>query len=260
MQAHHPICACLVMSELGEEEKKIIGQRIMSLHEGQSRAAFAKELGISDSTLGNYERGDRFPDAHFLARLRGRYGVDLNWLITDHLEPATGTLPRVDNMLALSAEEHSRLIPKEAVKLPRYDIQASAGRGTLVLSEKVEEYLTVGRDWLRRNLPPWAPPNAVVGVLEGSGDSMEPTIRDGDLIMVVQDINWRIVERGGVFVFSLDRDRLLLKRLEVMINGDLSIISDNKSYATQTIPFADIPHRIIVHGQVFFVGGKPRSF
>lgn len=87
---------------------------------------------------------------------------------------------------------------------------------------------------------------------------MEPTIRDGDLIMVVQDVDWSIVERGGIFVFSLDGDRLLLKRLHVMMSGDLQIISDNPAYPVEAIPFADIPHRIIVHGQVFFVGGKPR--
>ncbi len=89
---------------------------------------------------------------------------------------------------------------------------------------------------------------------------MEPTIRDGDLIMVVQDVDWRIVERGGIFVLSLDQDRLLLKRLQVMNNGDLRIISDNKAYETEVIEFGRIPHRVRVHGQVFFVGGKPRPF
>ena len=146
----------------------------------------------------------------------------------------------------------------ELVILPRYDIRASAGSGTLVEQRFATEDFRVGREWLRRNLPPWAPNNAVVGILEGSGDSMEPTIRDGDLLMVVQDVDWGIVERGGIFVFSLDGDRLLLKRLHVMMSGDLQIISDNPAYPVETIPFDDIQHRIIVHGQVFFVGGKPR--
>ena len=88
---------------------------------------------------------------------------------------------------------------------------------------------------------------------------MEPTIRDGDLIMVVQDVDWRVVERGGIFVFSLDVDRLLLKRLQVLNNGDLKIISDNKAYEPDLVLFDDIPDRIRVHGQVFFAGGKPRA-
>lgn len=147
----------------------------------------------------------------------------------------------------------------DAVVLPRYDVRTSAGAGSLVVSEDVSEYFSVGRDWLRRNLPPWAPPNAIVGVLENGGDSMEPTIYDGDLLMVVQGVEWRTVEGGGIFVFSLDDHRLLLKRLQVMNNGDLRIISDNPTYAPETIPFDDIQHRVRIHAQVFFAGGKPRS-
>lgn len=156
--------------------------------------------------------------------------------------------------------EEAKRPPGAIVTLPHYDIRASAGAGALVTTENPADYLSVGRDWLRRNLPPWAPANAVVGVLEGSGDSMEPTIRDGDLIMVVQGVEWRTIERGGIFVFSLDRDRLLLKRLQVMTSGDLTIISDNPAYANETVSKADLAHRIIIHGQVFFVGGKPRAF
>lgn len=77
--------------------------------------------------------------------------------------------------------------------------------------------------------------------------------------MVVQDVDRRVVERGGIFVLSLDRDRLLLKRLQLMTNGDLTIISDNRNYAPETIPRDQLEDRVIIHGQVFFVGGKPRA-
>ena len=43
------------------------------------------------------------------------------------------------------------------------------GRGALVVSEDVADHFAVGRAWLRRNLPPWAPSNATVGILEGAG-------------------------------------------------------------------------------------------
>lgn len=177
--------------------------------------------------------------------------VTLDWLAAGKgpMRPSTG------QFLAFTASdaEHRQVL------LPRYDIRASAGSGTLVVSEDVEEHFAVGRDWLRRNLPPWAPLNARVGVLENGGDSMWPTIQDGDLLMIVQDVEWRIVERGGIFVFTLD-DRLLLKRLQVLDNGDLRIISDNKVYEPMTVLRSDIPNRLILHGQVFFAGGKPRNY
>lgn len=233
---------CETMPDTLEDvEKNSMAERLRSLHEGESRLSFARRIGVSDSTLGNYERGSRVPDADFLVRLRERVGVDLNWLITG--QAGAMQSPAAEFNLAV---------------LPRYDVRASAGAGSLVVSEDVSEYFSVGRDWLRRNLPPWAPTNATVGVLENGGDSMEPTIRDGDLLMVVQDVEWRTVERGGIFVFSLDDHRLLLKRLQVMTNGDLRIISDNPAYAAETIPFDRIEHRIRIHGQVFFAGGRPR--
>ena len=43
-------------------------------------AQFAQLLGVRPSTYGAYERGDRDPPASFLASLRRRTGVDLNWL------------------------------------------------------------------------------------------------------------------------------------------------------------------------------------
>ena len=204
------------------------------------RKVASEVMGVAPTTLDNYRSGSTQPKILELLRLASAVGEPLSELLRT---PGQQLAPNADS---------------ETVFVPRYDIRASAGRGALVISEDVAEQFAVGREWLRRNLPPWAPNNAVVGILEGSGDSMEPTIRDGDLIMVVQDVDWSIVERGGIFVFSLDGDRLLLKRLHVMMSGDLQIISDNPAYPVEAIPFADIPHRIIVHGQVFFVGGKPR--
>lgn len=199
--------------------------------------------GISRRTLSDYVSDKSEPRVSTLLQIADSTGVDLTWLVRDG--------------------EHRALLPPvtggDQVVLPMYDVRASAGAGALVASEDVSDHFAVSRDWLRRNLPPWAPVNAVVGVLEGSGDSMEPTIRDGDLIAVVQDVPWRVVERGGIFVFTLDGHRLLLKRLQVLNSGDLRIISDNKAYETDTVPFADIQHRVIIHGQVFFAGGKPRS-
>jgi len=46
------------------------------------REAFALQLGISERSLGNYERGDRLPDSAFLATLGQSTEYNLNWLLT----------------------------------------------------------------------------------------------------------------------------------------------------------------------------------
>lgn len=206
-----------------------------------SRKAASAAAGVTAEQLAKWIAGTVKVPVEALRDLAQAANDDFAWLATG--APAgSGTATSVD-----------------AIAVPRFDIRPSAGAGALVVSEDVAEHFTVGRDWLRRQLPPWAPPNAVVGFLEGNGDSMEPTIRDGDLIMVVKGVTWRVVERGGIFVLSVD-DRLLLKRLQVLMTGDLKIISDNRAYEPELVVHDDLEHRVRVLGQVFFSGGKPRSF
>lgn len=59
-----------------------VGDRIAALHNGMSRAKFAKLLGIPDTSLGNYERNERKPDIEFLAILRRKTNVNINWVVT----------------------------------------------------------------------------------------------------------------------------------------------------------------------------------
>lgn len=218
-----------------------IGRRIKEAAENVGGMNKLAEItGIPRRTLGDHVSGATEPKASALAAIAGATKVDLNWLVLN--------------------EPRAVSIGGNLVTLPRYEVRASAGNGALVLSESVTDYMAISRDWLRRNLPSWAPPNAIVGALEGGGDSMEPTIHDGDLIVVVRNPPWYAVEYGGIFVLTVDHDRLLLKRLQVMMNGDLAIISDNPAYVTETIPRDEVQDRVIVHGQVFFAGGKPRSF
>lgn len=239
---------------LPDVERQLAEKIEMLAEYAGGRKLAAKAMGVSVTTLDNYRTGATQPRFLELLKLAAAAKHPIEYLLVGTDFWSLLTPPKRD-------EDEAYIVPTpDMIEVPRYDVRASAGAGALVVSENVDEYFSVGRDWLRRNLPPWAPQNAVVGILEGAGDSMEPTIRDGDLVMVVQDVDWRVVERGGIFVFSLDHDRLLLKRLQVLNNGDLRIISDNKAYEPDLISFDDIPNRVRVHGQVFFAGGKPRSY
>ncbi|MEP5810507.1 MAG: helix-turn-helix transcriptional regulator [Roseibium sp.] len=46
------------------------------------RAEFSKKLGIGQSSLANYERGDSVPDANVLLAYREQFGVNGDWLIS----------------------------------------------------------------------------------------------------------------------------------------------------------------------------------
>ena len=61
-------------------------------------------------------------------------------------------------------------------------------------------------------------------MLDARGDSMEPTISDGDLVMV--DTRQTDLQ-GGLMAFVLD-DAAYIKRLRPLMGDGLEIISDNK--------------------------------
>lgn len=222
-------------------------QRLRSLRGKETRADFANRIGESESTLGNYERGDRVPPADFLMRLKLTTGVDLNWLVAEEGKPAVR-----DSTAAVNP-------PDGIIQIPHFEIRAAAGAGALVVSENVSSYFAAEREWLRRMLPSWAAPNAVVGILEGSGDSMEPTIRDGDLVMAVKDPPEFAVDRGGVFLL-LHHGHLRIKRLHVdMRSGDITLISDNQRYPPEIVPRDRQEYDLQVLAQIFFAGGRLRS-
>lgn len=216
-----------------------IGERLGELRGQNSRDTFAEKLGVHKNTIGNYERGDRQPEITFLQSLHERLDVNLNWLLTGDGAPY---------------EEHGEFAHStEQIALPRYSVQASAGGGALVLSQEVNGTFTVGRDWLSR----YVPPGAKTGIIEARGDSMEPTIFDGDILLLNFSIDRSAVDGGGVFVITVDGS-LLVKRLQVTLDGHVLVLSDNDNYETEKVTREYADERMIVHAQVVWSGGPIR--
>lgn len=128
--------------------------------------------------------------------------------------------------------------------IPRLPLGASAGPGTLAQDAAPTDRLRFSGRWLRQQgLDP-----GMLSVIEVEGDSMEPTLRDGDEILV--DRSPRPL-RSGLHVIRLD-DVLLVKRLEPGSAGTVQIISDNPAYPRMERPRADVA----VIGRVVWKGGR----
>lgn len=161
------------------------------------------------------------------------------------LNPSTVTLARVAEALGVSlhylvgaeAEPAAEPAAEDFVALPRLTVEASAGGGAQVISEKTEEYYYFRRSWIRNRLMT-AP--ASLRLLFVRGDSMEPTLHDGDIILT--DISKTIPSPPGIFVL-FDGLGLVAKRLEY-VNGSeppaVRIISDNPQYGAYERPVADM--------------------
>jgi Peptidase S24-like len=134
------------------------------------------------------------------------------------------------------------------VMVPRLRIGASAGPGALVGDETPAARIGFEGAWLRTlsNNP------AALSIIQVSGDSMMPTLADGDDILVDRGDGADRV-RDGVYVLRLD-DVLMVKRLAINpVARTLTIRSDNPAYPDWTD--CD-PATVDVIGRVIWVGRK----
>ncbi|WP_347812967.1 S24 family peptidase [Novosphingobium sp. PhB165] len=130
------------------------------------------------------------------------------------------------------------------VGVPRLTVGASAGPGAHAGDEEVFGTLRFSARWLRSmGLSP-----EMLSAITVSGDSMEPTLRHGDEILV--DSEWQPL-RDGIHVVRLD-DTVLVKRLGSVGAGRVVLSSDNPAYRPITCGLAEI----VVIGRVVWKGGR----
>jgi len=130
------------------------------------------------------------------------------------------------------------------VDVPRLALGASAGPGAMAHAEEAVGAFRFSGRWLREQ--GFAP--AKLSAIAVTGDSMEPTLRDGDEILV--DRGERAI-RDGIHVVRLD-DMLLVKRLETGVPGRIALLSDNQAYR----PIEVDPGDLEVIGRVVWKSGR----
>jgi phage repressor protein C with HTH and peptisase S24 domain len=109
--------------------------------------------------------------------------------------------------------------------VPRLDVEASAGAGALHGADARKDEIAFDPRWLRRV----AGGSDQLSVIEVRGDSMAPTLVDGDEILVdASEVARR--PRDGIYVLRMD-GALLVKRLSPDPSGTrLAVRSDNPAY------------------------------
>lgn len=123
------------------------------------------------------------------------------------------------------------------VPVAQRPVRVAAGTGQVVRDEEAQHYFGFDRAWLRR-LTASGPDK--LSVLRVEGDSMAPTLANGDEILVDEgDAATRL--RDGIYVLRVD-EALVVKRLAIHPMGRKATIqSHNPAYADwPDVPLADI--------------------
>ncbi len=116
------------------------------------------------------------------------------------------------------------------IAIPRLAVGASAGFGAFDGGERPVAQLGFSKDWLQQLTQARSDDLSIIRVV---GDSMYPTLADGDDILVERTPTEQSL-RDGIFVLRRD-DTLMVKRITLNpSDGSLTVASDNKDYATWT--------------------------
>lgn len=70
-----------------------LGSRLKTLRGGLSQEEFSQRVGFNKNTIGNYERGERTPDAVFIKTVCEKLGVSAEWLLWGHGPMRRGEVP-----------------------------------------------------------------------------------------------------------------------------------------------------------------------
>jgi len=141
-------------------------------------------------------------------------------------------------------------LPPDLLVVPRYAVAASAGPGALPAEARAGP-LALDAAWLRELAPHGTRHLSAIRV---AGDSMEPTLRDGDEI-IVDAAPAAAPLTDGIWVLRRD-DALLVKRLaRDPAGGGATILSDNPAYP----PIGPVPlSALTIIGRVLWAGGRVR--
>lgn len=167
---------------------------------GLTQDELSKQLRISRSTIGMYENGAREPDFETLELIADYFNVDTDYLLGRTIK--TTYIPSLQSRQGVVINVLGRVaagIPINAIT-------------DIIDTEEISETLAKTGEFFG---------------LKIKGDSMTPTICDGDIIIVRQQDD---AENGDIVVATINGDEATCKRLRKYKEG-IELISINPSYA-----------------------------
>lgn len=205
-----------------------------------SQAEMGALMGVSQRAYSSYEAGKTTPSVVAIRAL-AESGWDPAWLVTGR-EGGGSNAPAASTVLAGSSAA-------DAVSIPHYAVHLSAGSGRSAADFNELERLVLPADWVRRV---FGRPAAHLVLAGAAGTSMEPTIRDRDLL-VVDTADQRLTS-GRVYALVVG-DTLLVKRIERTLRGQIFLRSDNPAYQSEELT-EDLADTVRILGQVIWHGGS----
>lgn len=196
---------------------------------GISQSELARRVGVSATSIWKLLNEPSQGSKH-LHKIARELGTTPEYLDDETDEPSAASVG--EHRLAYRHAPVAR--DPDLIEVPQIDLRYGLG-GTYIDGPVVEEKRTFSRKLLRQ-LTNAAPENLFWAL--GDGDSMEPTIRSGELILIDRS---QVTPRSGdgIWAFAWG-DIGMVKRLRPLPNGTVEIHSDNPLVSPATASDSEI--------------------
>jgi repressor LexA len=220
-----------------KEQDKIIVERITKLIDTKNVMGkdFATAIGVTPSTISEWKGGRQSPISH-INKIADYFDVSVDYLLGRTDSPASFPNPKVlpDDYLPEGA------IPLSEVQLVRIPIMGTVKAGTGGYAhDEIQGYDFITKEELNGS------DASEVFYLRVNGDSMEPDLYEGDLVLVRKLPS---VDSGALAVVIVDGEEGVVKIVEYGRNW-IELISFNDKYAPRRFENAEV-ERVYIVGEV----------
>ncbi len=185
-----------------------------------SQMDLARALGVNRSAVTQAKNRNAVPQKWVLTLSR-QFALSPDWLEFGQGRPRASTSSARDT-LQRAEQAFSFAASGEIIAVPKVRARLCAGGGSLELEAAPVSEHPFPRSWLSR----MGTPGAMV-FMDVVGDSMEPGIADGDMVLV--DQAYVQITPKSVMAVGYE-DSIYIKRLENRPGG-ITLLSDNPDYA-----------------------------
>jgi phage repressor protein C with HTH and peptisase S24 domain len=218
---------------------------------GLSQTDVANQVGVSPQSVNQWERGVTTPRGHRLDKLAKALETDSQWLmfgVTNNVQSENVQIKAsnlFDSESKLSSTDLGEIQPTTFIDIPVYDINFAAGEGSFTDCAEILFHYPIPTLMLEKHRIH----STDVLIARVSGDSMEPTLNNGDLVLINTSVKKALSNKILAFVFD---DSLRVKRFFHKLDRSWVIMSDNEDknrYADESVSQLSVNHLQII-GQV----------
>ncbi len=219
----------------GREYSVLLGERIarVSKRIGGKRK-LASTAGVKENQIYRYIAGKNIPGVDVLVNISKAAGVNIEWL-------STGEGPVFSKSIEKIVETSD--VAQSNGQIPFYDVRQDTDFKAFMQGRHSGKYHALSALWINR-LPLISMEK--LAFITATGDAMEPSVMDGSLLLV--DRSQRTALDGCIFVLGLDR-AVIIRRIQLNVNGSLLLISDNRCYEKQIVSKTDAM-KIMIMGKI----------